>query len=917
MEEDKSYKEILIKLTNQHIKEYESKNFQTSTLTNQRNKNCFGVTFSMKNCLSYLLVQDNEIIIKNIKTTDVFQRVSNQNYITFTRIMLTSPPIKNIIPLYFNPKEYFLIVFTKNNIQRFLINIDFNTANKKNLMNCNFSKNILNIATKIEFCGKTNDNILKFCIGCENGKIFTTELFPDFENYDLIVKKVKEIGFVNKGFFSYLTSSFLNTGSNTKTPKEQKNKKEEDDNPINSLNYIGNNIVAILRTNYLFELVNINSGNIFYKEYLYDNINNKDFIDDSKIVSTIDESFTNDELKSTRRKIFYIFIYINSFSVNSLISFQLMFTDIPMDNLSISINDYNNFYSTIDIGTNVIIKNRNNMLIYGEIVDMIINNYKLWMLILNKNNKNQFLINSNENSENDMNYLNEKYKLKIIDIFQNNIVEDENEINGNDEKDISEDKEILVNFNEKNLFYLLSIINHLGYNIKGMNNISKNNEIDEDENKILEQNRIIFTCLCNEKYFLIENIIDYVNTKFHKEFTNKNLCLKFLEEKYLNNNNHEEEVSSIINEIILPLIQQELYMNNIVSLGSFKNNDIDSVTFIRQKELSFINVINSLEKINEYIKEYEYNIRKLNSNEDSIKEYIHSNLASGNKMSPLLLLFALNRIYLTEINLQIKNEKFLKDILIKKDFEQFKNDIIKQNLTCQMNPFNNLEFINELINEIYCSYRDSIEENINKIFTMYAQEYEDIENQENFKKMVNDLQNIRNSQKINTININNKYCEIITKIILSRVNSLYNISNDIFCFNQWIDLYKDIINIEKPLNIDENSIDKFYIKNLILFIFCNHLTTYNTDNVARINIDINDSKDKNILNDKIVTWIEKFVFNKFSQLGYDILNEQKNRFINYAICLILKDIFTNDINKSTIIKELVENKDYDLLNLYN
>ena len=917
MEEDKSYKEILIKLTNQHIKEYESKNFQTSTLTNQRNKNCFGVTFSMKNCLSYLLVQDNEIIIKNIKTTDVFQRVSNQNYITFTRIMLNSSPIKNIIPLYFNPKEYFLIVFTKNNIQTFLINIDFNTANKKNLMNCNFSKNILNIATKIEFCGKTNDNVLKFCIGCENGKIFTTELFPDFENYELIVKKIKEIGFVNKGFFSYLTSSFLNTGSNTKTPKEQKNKKEEDDNPINSLNYIGNNIVAILRTNYLFELVNINSGNIFYKEYLYDNINNKDFIDDSKIVSTIDESFTNDELKSTRRKIFYIFIYINSFSVNSLISFQLMFTDIPMDNLSISINDYNNFYSTIDIGTNVTIKNRNNMLIYGEIVDMIINNYKLWMLILNKNNKNQFLINSNENSENDMNYLNEKYKLKIIDIFQNNIVEDENEINGNDENDISEDKEILVNFNEKNLFYLLSIINHLGYNIKGMNNISKNNEIDEDENKILEQNRIIFSCLCNEKYFLIENIIDYVNTKFHKEFTNKNLCLKFLEEKYLNNNNHEEEVSSIINEIILPLIQQELYMNNIVSLGSFKNNDIDSVTFIRQKELSFINVINSLEKINEYIKEYEYNIRKLNSNEDSIKEYIHSNLASGNKMSPLLLLFALNRIYLTEINLQIKNEKFLKDILIKKDFEQFKNDIIKQNLTCQMNPFNNLEFINELINEIYCSYRDSIEENINKIFTMYAQEYEDIENQENFKKMVNDLQNIRNSQKINTININNKYCEIITKIILSRVNSLYNISNDIFCFNQWIDLYKDIINIEKPLNIDENSIDKFYIKNLILFIFCNHLTTYNTDNVARINIDINDSKDKNILNDKIVTWIEKFVFNKFSQLGYDILNEQKNKFINYAICLILKDLFINDINKSTIIKELVENKDYDLLNLYN
>ena len=160
MEEDKSYQEILIKLTNQQIKEYESKNFPSNSLINRRNPNCYGLTFSMPNCLSYLLVQDNEILIKNIKTINVFQKAANQNYITFTRIMLNSSPIKNIITLNFNPKEYFLIVFTKNNIQTFLINIDFNTPNKKNLMNCNFNKNILNIATKIEFCGKTKDKCI-------------------------------------------------------------------------------------------------------------------------------------------------------------------------------------------------------------------------------------------------------------------------------------------------------------------------------------------------------------------------------------------------------------------------------------------------------------------------------------------------------------------------------------------------------------------------------------------------------------------------------------------------------------------------------------------------------------------------------------------------------------------------------------
>ena len=916
MEEDKSYQEILIKLTNQQIKEYESKNFPSNSLINRRNPNCYGLTFSMPNCLSYLLVQDNEILIKNIKTINVFQKAANQNYITFTRIMLNSSPIKNIITLNFNPKEYFLIVFTKNNIQTFLINIDFNTPNKKNLMNCNFNKNILNIAAVVEFCGKTKDNILKFCIGCENGKIFTAELFPDFENYELIVKKVKEIGLVNKGFFSYFTSSLLSKSTNGKDSKDQKNNKDEDDNPISSLNYIGNGIVAILRRNYLFELVNIDTGNIFYKEYLFDNIDNKDFIDDSKIVSTLDESFTNDELKNTRRKIFYLFISINSYSINSLISFQLMFIDIPINNLSCTTNDYNNFYSSIDIGTNVKVKNRNNMIIYGEIVDMIINNNKLWMLFLNKNNKNKFLLNNTISGENDMNYLNETYKLKIMNIFENNTIENENEINGYGEENNSEEKDILVNFNEKNLFYLLSVINHLGYNIKGMNNISKNNEIDEDSNTILEQNKIIFSCLLSEKYFLIENIIDFVNSKFKKEFKNKNLCFKFLEEKYLTINN-QEEVTSIINEIILPLIQKELYMNNIISLGSFKNNDLDSVTFIRQKELSFINVTGSFERINDYIKEYEYQIRKLNSDENLVKEYIHSNLASGNKNSPLFLIFALNRIYLTEINLKIKDEKFWKSVLIKKDLEQFKNDIIKQNLSSQMNPFNNLEFINELINEIYCSYKDIIEEDIKNIFSKYMQEFENIENDDNFKKLLNNLQNIRNSNKINTININNKYCEIITKIILSRINSLYNISNDIFCFNQWLNLYQDIINLDAPINIDENDIDKFYIRNLILFLFCNHLTTFNSENVARIDID-NDGGNKNdILSDKIVTWIEKFVFNKFSQLGYDILNEQKNKFINYAICLILKDLFANDINNSNLIKELVENKDYDLLNLYN
>ena len=936
MTEDKTYKELIIKLTNAQIKEYENKNFSPNSVIPKKNQNIFGTTFSMENCISYMLVQDNEILVKNIRTINVFQKSSNQNYITFSRILLSSPPIKNIFPIYFNPREFILIVFTKNNIQNYAINIDFNNSKKKNFLNCDFNKNyknILNITNQVEFCGKTKDNNLRFCLSCENGKIFIVDLFPDYDNNELIVNKVKEIGFINKSFLSYLTSSILSNRNSDNKNQDMKYKTGNNNNsnniPVNSMNYIGNDIIAIMRNNYLFELININTGSIFFSYYLFDNIDNKEFIHDSKILSSIDESFTNDELKNTRRKIFYIHLYINSYNINTLISFQLMFVDIPVDNNNISctINDFNYFYSTIDIGTNAKLKNRNNLLIYGDIIDMIVNENKLWLLFLN-NKKNKKFMNGARGEfimdMSDLDNLNEIYGLKVFKIFDNEVNNDEeNEIVENNEYFNYNSDDVLVDYHEKNLFYLLSIIKQLGYNLNNNNDIYNNNS-----NIILEQNKTIFSCLFNDKYFLTENIINFVNSKFNTDFKNKNICFKYLEDKYLLNKSNLNEISSIINDIILPLIQSELHMNHIISLGSFNNNDLNSVTFIREKELSFINVVDSFEKMNDYIKEYEYQIRKLNSNENLIKDYIHSNLINKNdnnininKNIPLLLIFALNRIYLTEINLKTKNEKFLENIFVNKNLEQFKNEIIKENLSCQMNPYNNLEFIHELINEIYSLYKDNIEENIENIFNMYVNEFENKENDENFKKMLIDLQNINDSNTINTININNKYCEIITKIILSRVDALFNIANDIFCFNQWLNLYKDLINVEVPLNINENKIDNFYIKNLILFIFCNHLTNYNIENVARINIESDNDNNNSLSDDKIVTWLTKFVFTKFSQLGYDILSQQKNKFINYAICLIINDLFSNNINNnvlnSNIIKELIDNKDYQLLNIYN
>ena len=925
MADEKTYKEILIKLSNDHIKEYENKNFNQNNLISKRNQNVLGATFSMPNCLCYILVQDKDIIVKNIRTINVFQKSSNQNYITFTHISLPNPPIKNIFPIFVNQREFLLIVFTISGIQSFIINIDFNKANQKNYLNCKFNINILRNTNYVELCGNTNDGSYRFCLGCENGKVFIVDLKPNYDNSELVVNKAKEIGFVNKGFLSYITPSFFSSNSQEIKNKKGNNTTDINDNnaPVNSVSYIGNDIIAVLRNNFMLQLININTGYIFFTYYLFDNIDNKEFINDSKIVSTVDETFTNDELKNTGRKIFYVFISINSFNINSMISFQLMFIDVNMSNISYSNNDFN----SIDIGTNVKLKNRNDMIIYGEIIDMIVNENKLWLLYLNKkeNDNDNYLINAN-NDNGSFDKLSEKYGLKILKIFED-MGDDANEDENNKENNsLFNGEEVLVDYNEKNLFYLLGIIKQLGYNLNKNNNII--NYSDNDTDIILQQNKIIFSSLLHDKYFLKENIINYVNDKFHTNFKNKNLCYKYLEDKYLTKK-MDNEVRSIINDIIIPLIQEELYKNEIISLGSFKNNDLNSITFLRQKELSFINVVDSFEKINDYIKEFEFQIRKLNSKENLIKDYIHSTLINKNqdnleipKINPLFLIFALNRIYLTEINLKTKNENFLEKIFIQKNLEQFKNDIIKQNLSCQMNPYNNLEFIHELINEIYSIYKEKIEENIKEIFNLFVNEFQIIQNDENFIQMITKLQNINNiSGEINTVNITNKYCELITKIILSRVEALYSIANDIFCFKQWLNLYDDLINVEIPLNIDESYIDSFYVKNLILYIFCNHLTTYNTENIARINLEEGDQNiEGDLLNDKIVTWLEKFVFNKLSQLGYDVLEQQKNKFINYSICLILKDLFNQNINggiNSSIIKDLFDNKDYQLLSLYN
>ena len=889
---EETYKEILLKLSNPEIDKYENERFNPSNIINKKDTlKSFGITFSLPNCISYIIAKDKEILIKNINTVSIFKNIPNQNHVTFNSIYLTHFPIKNLTPIYVSDKQYILIIFTKIQVESYLINTEKNDISPKNILTSQFNKNILSSLIKVEFCKRTQNNKFKFVLACSNDKLYSIDLLPNYEYNQLIIDNVREIGYKSKGFFSYMKSTLLDSYfSNEKpTPKEdkkgyvEKSNNNENNAKINDIKYIGNDIISIVRDNYLFELINIKSGYYFYSKFLFDNINNKEYINNSKILVTEDIYFTNDDLKNTRRKIFLFFIYLNSHNINTLVSFRLMFIDIPENSLECPINDFKYYNSLIDIGTNVIFNNKQIQIIDGSIVDMIINRNKLWLLY----------IKNIQNNLNEKYFLKENYALKIYKL---------NEIENDIEKNLNENifnNEILVDFNEKNLSYLYYKIDQI------------NNNFDN----IISKNKKIFTCLLNDEYFLSENIISFISKKYSIELNNKNSLYNFLKDKFLTN----DDSPSIINEIILPLIQNELYLNNILCLGDFKNQDIDCITFIRQREVSFINTVNSFEKFNDYIKDIEFKILQLNYNESQIKDFIYSYLSTNDKnclteeennfYTPLFIIFALLRVYLNENNLLFKNEDYILNVASNKNFSQYKDDIIKNCLNFNESSCGKIEFFLELINEIYCANKENIEKCISNIIDIFMNEYENLDNDDKYNNLVSELQNI--NEDINTVNINYKYCEIICKVILIKVNSLYSIANDIFCFKQWFDLYKDIILIEEPFNISDNKIDNFYIKNLILNLLCNHLTNFNTENISRIN-----TFENKYMKGNLVTWIEKYVYSKFSNLGYDILNEQKNKFINCIICLILKDLFNND-QKSNIVNELLLNKDFKFLKIYN
>ena len=872
-----TYKEVLLTLpSNNKFENNISQNFLPfqNSISSIKNNKSFGETLSLPHHMIYVIAMDNIITIKTINTMNITinSEVEFTSSFSFT---VNSNILENLTLLkYFNDDyHYILIFFTSNNTVYF------------NIMNAETNKSEVNLmydlknnfeSSSVEFIGFSNNGIFNFILGNSNGNLMYLNLLYD-TNKNSLSNNVKYINTQQKGFFENFSNRF----------NYFKNNNEVENIGINSMKYIGNDLICFIRCNFVFEVFNIKKEKKIFSMNFTENKNNNEILSSSKILFQVSET-TLSEFQLGQKKIFNIMLYFNSQINYSLITFDLWFCNIPNINSKIISTDLNLFYNSIDLGDEVKLVNKRINILPGIIIDMTIKDEKLWIIMQIKNS----------------NLIQCKYDIKIINIDSSS---EENEFI--DELLYGYNNFSSVDFLEKkllNLFYMIKQIN--------LNSSISN----------LKHNKIFISILSNEEYLSNESLINFINMKFSENFQSKKKVIQFLKDLYINNN---ENNKSLYQEIIMPMILDELNNNSIISIGSFENLDIKSVVLLRQKGISLLKNVGAFERIEQIIFNYEIQLRKIICNtqynifdtyslEKEVSVYIHNEITT-NDINSLFLSLALIRIYMTEVNLFSSNEDYLnKKFSDEKDLNNFIINVIGNKVNIQYNSCNNIEFIHEILNDIFLNHRNEILTYMQIIINQYNKMFKEA----SFK---NNNLDIRMSENEYNKIINSKYCEIISKLVLNHITSLYHISRDLICLIQWRknnipleDLFAEE-NFQNKYNLIskiDDDIKNFFTESFILYIISKHLTYFNTDIVSKI--------PKSTLNNSLrykdmeVSCLEYLVFDKFSEFGNDILAQKKNDYINFTISSLLYDLFVinkNPGNNSFILKMLLDNKDYNFI----
>ena len=876
-----SYKEIPLTFPFKNIFKIKGNSFNNNTFSSFTQSKTFGKTYNYNNYIIYVISNSNILtsIIVNL-SNNLNNNNLNENFTNLKSYEVDSNILENITILPYD-KFFIVIFFTLNKIYFFYINSLTNEVENQK----DFAYNSSIQLKCIEFLN-SNGNLFQFVLGCLDGNLYLLEMEMDYNRNLLINKTFEKLNQNNQTHILQRITLNLFNYSNSKN--------ENIIYEINSMVYIGNNLLCYLKTNYIFEVYDLLNKKIIYTEDLNKNKYDNDLIISSKILYNV-VNYNINEFQNIQSKSFNIIININNELNYNLISFELVFNNVNFSNLNINSSNFQYIYNNIYLGNNISIRNKKNIVLKGNIIDMSLNENKLWLIIL-KNNLELY-----EN----------KYEFKIMN------VSDYYEYNNNEVDTIFNNYNhniTTIEYNEKKILYLIKLKQQIDKNLSLTNS---------------KRNLIYFGIIENENYFNKQLLIDYINKKFFKSFINKDQILNFIYENYLieDDMNNDNDKKTLFEDIIKPLIDDQLNNNKILSIGNFKGNDNENIIILRQKGISFMKLVDLFEKMDEIIKYYENEIRKIlnksNSNsidlgniEDKISTFLYSEISKENTFNSLLCILSLIRVYLTETNLLLLNENNLIEYFNENNIFDLINNEIGENIENQYNISNNIEFFHQLIYDIYFNHKEAINNNIIKILNEFDR-YFVLEDNENIE--IDFDENNSNNSNIN-------FCELISKLVKNKILSLFNISRDIICFLKWKEKnLNDFDEIEEEENENYNldieitkNANNFFIRTLTLYLLSNHSTFFEMGNVS------DDKNSRRIYKynykDLEISYTQFVIQEKFSQYAGNNLMENKNRLIQFIIKTILNDIYSeseNKINNSFLFKIIIYLKDIKFLELIN
>jgi hypothetical protein len=828
-----------------------------------------------------------------------------QNFIKKYKIIFSDLIVDNICAKIISEEKFKLIVFTRDNLIR---QINFEGLNRYEHYDGVFSRTTEGICA-VEFLDFYSSNF--FVVASFNGCIYITRLdnisssmintrgHPQTMRSEILFE-IKKTNLSDKiSSFIPVTMSSLFTGRRQVTEI------------ISHLKYIGNNLFCYTTNYFNFKIYNFKTKKEIFSNCLIKNRNDEDILSSSRI-SFIALDLDEDKLKEARSKCFIFTVYMENNFTHVVSSFDILFSNIPLhmeqpqdQNLQF-IKNFQEYYNYIELGEDVRLKNTRIFRLQGKLIDMITYEGKIWIL-------------SEIPPLTSLNFF--KYELQIFNISSIEL------------SDLGTTDNCIC-FIESDRLNSKNVLNQLKSNISSLNL-----RLSLLENFILNDvfiNSDEFIYYFNELLNSSNTGINLTNKNIMRtNFSNKNTLiftkkhiLQHLERIFKKNN--EQEYFNKLIDIIEGFLQNYSQSNPISSIGFFEGSDVVGPAFIRKEGLSLLKRIGDFEHHNEMIIMHEHRIRNMIFNSEIYEKYQTHNISHLQSLSTeiqhyitseinssreniLFTTLALLRIYMTECNILLEDERHIEGFLCNFSFDQFLTSQFQEPLTVQFNNLSYLDFIHNIISSQFLNNGTAIEVHINQLigtFENYMDKWS--------KKELIGERNMNLSYRFNS-----KFCEIISELALNKIKAFYQISRDLLSLTTWQGIYLHKITLESRNTVQSDKIKNIFMDSYACFLIGTHKSKIEIKDNSIIEHLYVASDNNNSMSPQYeveVNFVHNTLYENLCKSGPKIFYEMENSYIDYIISLLIwsnkaqqksQDIFER--KQMQLISRLYKKREYKLV----